>query len=304
MVGQNHKNRPLIFGEVLFDNFPDGSSVMGGAPFNVAWHLQGFGCQPLLISSVGKDTSGEKVLSKMNAWGMDVSGVQVDEQHPTGSVQIELVDGQPSFSILSDQAYDYIGSESIDQILKSVQPALLYHGSLAVRNRDSQQTLFYLQDKIDVPVFVDINLRPPWWEKSLLDALLKNATWAKLNEDELLEMSGNSSNGNVDYPSMAEQYREKKNLDMLILTLGAEGAHLISKDGMVHGEPVIVENIVDTVGAGDAFSSVILFGLLSGWSKQLVLPRALEFASSVCANRGAVINDRDVYQSFLDNWQS
>ena len=38
--------QPLIFGEVLFDQFEDGSSVLGGAPFNVAWHLQAFGMQP------------------------------------------------------------------------------------------------------------------------------------------------------------------------------------------------------------------------------------------------------------------
>ena len=35
--------RAIIFGEVLFDTFPDGTAVLGGAPFNVAWHLQGFG---------------------------------------------------------------------------------------------------------------------------------------------------------------------------------------------------------------------------------------------------------------------
>ena len=37
----NH-TRPVVFGEVLFDCFPDGSRVLGGAPFNVAWHCQAF----------------------------------------------------------------------------------------------------------------------------------------------------------------------------------------------------------------------------------------------------------------------
>ena len=212
MVDQNHKNRPLIFGEVLFDNFPDGASVLGGAPFNVAWHLQGFGCHPLLISSVGKDALGEKVLSTMNSWGMDVSAVQVDEKHPTGSVQIDLVEGQPSFRILPDQAYDYIAPDVVDHILSSVQPALLYHGSLAVRNNISRDTLASLQENLNVPVFVDINLRPPWWDKLLLEQILKEASWAKLNEDELLEMNGCTPSKDVDYIQMAEQFRQQKKI--------------------------------------------------------------------------------------------
>jgi len=304
MVNKNHNARPLVFGEVLFDNFPDGSSVLGGAPFNVAWHLQGFGCHPLLISSVGKDALGERVLSTMNRWGMDVSAVQVDEKHPTGSVQIDLIEGQPSFSILSDQAYDYIAPDMVNYILNSVQPALLYHGSLAVRNKFSRDALASLQEKINAPVFVDINLRPPWWDKPLLEQLLKKASWAKLNEDELLEMNGCKPSEGVDYIQMAEKFRQQKKLEMLILTLGAEGASLLSKDGVVRGQPVVVDNVVDTVGAGDAFSSVILLGLLLDWPMKKVLPYALEFASSVCANRGAVINDRDVYQSFFSRWSS
>ena len=39
-------NKRCVFGEVLFDVFPDGKQVLGGAPFNVAWHLQAFGIAP------------------------------------------------------------------------------------------------------------------------------------------------------------------------------------------------------------------------------------------------------------------
>ena len=80
-----------IFGEVLFDHFPDGRRVLGGAPFNVAWHLQAFGLRPLVITRVGADDDGAQVLQAMEAWGMDTTGVQVDEVNPTGSVRVELV---------------------------------------------------------------------------------------------------------------------------------------------------------------------------------------------------------------------
>ena len=63
--------RVVVFGEVLFDRFPDGSEILGGAPFNVAWNLQAFDVQPLLVSRVGKDRLGRRILGAMSEWGMD-----------------------------------------------------------------------------------------------------------------------------------------------------------------------------------------------------------------------------------------
>ena len=76
--------RPLIFGEVLFDRFPDGSEVLGGAPFNVAWNLCGLGRAPLLMSRVGEDERGDRILGAMREFGMDCGGIQRDPEHPTG----------------------------------------------------------------------------------------------------------------------------------------------------------------------------------------------------------------------------
>ena len=100
--------RPLIVGEVLFDVMPGGTRVLGGAPFNVAWHLEAFGLRPLLITRVGVDESGDEVLAAMASWGMDTSAVQRDDAHPTGRVQVELEGGEPTFQILPNQAYDHL----------------------------------------------------------------------------------------------------------------------------------------------------------------------------------------------------
>ena len=96
--------RPAVFGEVLFDRFEDGSSVLGGAPFNVVWHLQGFGLEPLLISRVGNDRLGEQVIAAMESWGMDTRGIQFDKDHPTGTVNVTLNNGQPTFDIVPERA--------------------------------------------------------------------------------------------------------------------------------------------------------------------------------------------------------
>ena len=98
------RRRPLIFGEVLFDAFPDGSRVLGGAPFNVAWHLRALGLDPLLVSRVGADGAGDEVLRAMHDWQLDVSGVQRDPNHPTGRVPVTLEGGSNPSSREEDVA--------------------------------------------------------------------------------------------------------------------------------------------------------------------------------------------------------
>ena len=190
------KARPIIFGEVLFDCFPDGQTVLGGAPFNVAWHLQGFDCAPLMISSVGNDARGDQVRATMQTWGMDVSGVQVSEKYPTGQVAVHLQDGQPSYDIVTDQAYDHITEQAALAAMGNQQSSLFYHGSLALRDEESRATVDALlapsNGKTTPPIFLDLNLRDPWWEMPLVKKCLQRATWVKLNDEELCEVTQHS----------------------------------------------------------------------------------------------------------------
>ena len=167
--------RPLIFGEVLFDVMPDGTRVLGGAPFNVAWHLEAFGLRPLMVTRVGRDDSGDEVLEAMESWGMDHSAVQRDDAHPTGQVQVDLQDGEPTFHILADQAYDHIDGDSAVQSAAGNTFSILYHGSLISRGTVSASALDDLEDASGVPVFVDVNLRDPWWNHQEVLASLARA---------------------------------------------------------------------------------------------------------------------------------
>lgn len=62
--------------------------------------------------------------------------------------------------------------------------------------------------------------------------------------------------------------------------------------------------VVDTVGAGDAFSAVLLLGLSSEWPLPLTLQRAQEFAAAVVGCRGATIADPDFYKAFSNRWHT
>ncbi|MEE8342427.1 MAG: PfkB family carbohydrate kinase [Gammaproteobacteria bacterium] len=291
----------VIFGEVLFDHFPDEQSVLGGAPFNVAWHLRGFGLSPLLVSCVGRDAGGDQVLSTMDAWGLDTRAVQQHPDYPTGAVQVTLANGQPSFDILADQAYDHIEVDPILATLADDPVELIYMGTLVGRSPRSSATLHTLIERLQASVFVDVNLRSPWWELDRVQQVLDNARWAKLNDIEMNTVLGQELSPQELIPA-ARSLLERLKLDLLILTLGADGAAFISAKGVEQGAPVPVANLVDTVGAGDAFSSVTLLGLIRDWPLPVTLQRALQFASRICGQRGATAMNRNLYREMLEDW--
>lgn len=288
---------PLIFGEVLYDCFlPDGPEVLGGAPFNVAWHLQGFGVQPVLISAIGRDSQGDAVLERMRAWGMAVEGIQRRDDYPTGRVQIEMRGKDHRFDILPDQAYDHIRPEPALALLADLQPALLYCGSLGRREPESAATLERLMSG-GLPLFVDINLRDPWWRKAEVMALIEKASWLKLNDEEFTTLTGASATD-----EQARLFREQHHCDWLVVTRGAAGASLVTARQCLAAATPPVTRLVDTVGAGDAFSAVVLLGILQGWGAEQILPRALEFAARICEQRGATAQDPQLYAGLRRAW--
>lgn len=290
-----HAHTPFIFGEVLFDRFPDGHIVLGGAPFNVAWHLQAFGQAPTFISRVGDDTLGRRIRSAMQAWGLTTAGLQLDSQHPTGTVEVRFNNGEPAYDIVRDRAYDHIDSAS----LPHGTPALLYHGTLVLRGPHSRQALKALKTTHDTPIFVDVNLRPPWWDPETTHAVLATARWVKLNGEELALLMGAGKKLEVN----ALELLQRHGLELLIVTRGERGAMVISRGGKKSVvAPPSAQVVVDTVGAGDAFSSAFVLGLILRWPLELTLSRAQDFASAIVGVRGATVQDKGFYQPFLEQW--
>ena len=296
------QGKPLICGEVLFDIFPGDKKVLGGAPFNVAWHLQGFGLSPLLISRIGSDDEGNSVVDAMHQWTMDSSGIQRDLVYPTGGVEISMQGTDHRFDIRPEQAYDHIDFEPLDDAVRGQNLSLIYQGSLIARNPASRDTLQRLISEKHLPVFVDVNLRDPWWDTTTVEGLLKAARWAKLNDEELGTVLPATVQTDDGLERAAKEALSRFELDAIVVTRGAEGAFITSVDGTVSGKPPPVENLVDSVGAGDAFCAVTLFGLHKGWSSSEIIGRALAFASAVCEQHGATSPDRDLYERTLASW--
>ncbi|AOU99091.1 hypothetical protein BI364_15100 [Acidihalobacter yilgarnensis] len=282
---------PVIMGEVLFDCFGD-DSVLGGAPFNVAWHLQGFGLNPRFVSRVGADALGAEARARMQDWGLDTRWLAIDPEHPTGRVSVHLTDGQPSYDILPAQAYDYILPPDA---LGGCGDSLFYHGSLVARSEVSRATLLGLRAAFAGRVFVDVNLRDPWWSMVTLWPLVVGAAWLKLNEDEAIRL--------VEAGDAARLARERQ-AGRVVLTRGAQGADVYDgREHLHHVTPPTVVDLVDAVGAGDAFSAVVILGLIEDWAWPVLLRRATAFAARVCGWRGALSDDRTIYREILSDWR-
>ena len=282
----------VVFGEVLFDCFPGGENVLGGAPFNVAWHLQAFGDQPYFVSSVGNDELGARIRQAMTLWGMSAGALQQDALHPTGQVQVSIIDNEPQYTITPDSAYDFIDKNKLSDL---PEQGVLYHGSLALRQATSREAFEQLTQQTQLPRFLDVNLRSPWWNQEDVLLWLSEATWAKLNEDELFLLYGDG-----ELSQRMEQCLNECQLDWLVVTRGAHGAVALTKeDGFLSVEPEEITNFVDTVGAGDAFTSVLLHGLLHGWPLAQSLQRAQQFASAIVGHRGATPMEKNFYYPFV-----
>lgn len=289
-------NGLTIFGEVLFDCFPDGNKVLGGAPFNVAWHCQAFGLSPLLVSRVGDDKQGHEILSAMTSWGMDTTGIQTDNEHKTGQVSVSFNHGEPEYDIVEHSSWDYIKNINFPYKEKH---SVLYHGSLVTRNSVSENSLEEIKQEYAGSVFIDVNLRPPWWKIENIQKMMETARWVKLNIDEL-KLLVPETPGTIE---MARYLIQHYSPELVVVTQGEKGAIAVTANEEFSIKPTSAKTVVDTVGAGDAFASVLLLGLYKDWPVETILARAQNFASNVVGLRGATTTDMAFYQPLLNEWK-
>ncbi|MFW5730617.1 MAG: carbohydrate kinase family protein [Desulfonatronovibrionaceae bacterium] len=289
----------IVFGEVLFDFFPDGRKVIGGAPFNLTCHLRGMGLDPVFVSRIGDDDPGREVVRVMDSWSISAAGLQRDDSRITGLVRVKIEDDEPSYEIKNNVAYDFIENPPAE-VVQSQGLKLLYHGTLAARNPVSASTLYQLCSMEKTQVFCDINLRDPWWSKELIMDILGWSAYLKVNLDELHRIS--AMTGLVrgrEWQEMAAALQEKFQFKCLIVTLGTKGAALFPRDGeWLHLPAPRAEDFKDSVGAGDAFSAVVILGITRGWDWKGILKNAVSFAAQICSNQGAVPKNREIYEQF------
>jgi fructokinase len=275
------KYAAVSFGEILWDNLPSGSRP-GGAPMNVAYHLQKMGLPAALISRTGSDKKGQALRQVLIDNGLTTAFIQEDQLYPTGVVDAHI---QPNNEVLYDiiqpVAWDFIDVREGHHELAAYARFFIC-GSLSARNSVSCHTLFSLIEAAAFTV-VDINLRPPHFNKEMISRLLESADLLKLNEHELTLISSWFKEL-ADEEDQVKLLQDRFSISTIVVTKGGEGA-LVCKDNEILRHKGFSIKLADTVGSGDAFLAGYLFQI----SRGTVPKECLRFANAM----GAYIASRE-----------
>ncbi|MEJ7807342.1 MAG: PfkB family carbohydrate kinase [Telluria sp.] len=302
----------VVFGEALVDDFIT-EQVVGGAPFNVARSLAAFGLAPLMITRIGDDKAGVLVHAEFERFGLRQDGLQHDGVESTGRVVVQRREGEHRFIILPDQAYDHIDAgATLAAAAGRPAPGMIYFGTLAQRSEVSRSALRALLAASTSCCYLDLNVREGQVTERCVFESLHLADIVKVNEDELRDLFGWYTHTRPDTQDMGgtpvraacAALIRAFSLTGLVVTLGPRGAVYFGADGSVVAahDAQGPERMIDTVGAGDAFSAVFLLGQARGWPMSLTLARANTFAGAVCGIPGAVPADLAFYEPWLSRW--
>ena len=280
---------PVIVGvgEVLWDIFPDGEHF-GGAPANVAVHAAGLGAEAVMISAVGQDARGDEALQRVAERGVDTSAIARLADHPTGVVRVSVDSvGVPSYDIATGSAWDFI--PWTDAVERAAQRAdAICFGTLAQRSVASRATIRRAVQATRKPAWrlFDVNLRQSYYDAGVVVESLELANAVKLNEEELPIVARLCGLARARAAEQLHALCERFELRLAALTLGARGSLLIGA-GAEWSAVAPHTPVVDTVGAGDAFTAALLVGILGGASMEAANQRANAVAAYVCSQPGA-----------------
>ena len=258
-------------GELLWDVLPSGRRL-GGAPANFTVMSSRLGNRGVIASRLGNDPLAAETREVLKAFPADISLLQTDATHPTGTAGVEIRGGEPHFIIHEPAAWDFMEWTPEWRALAQSADAVCF-GSLAQRNPVSRTTIgeFLAATRRECVRVFDVNLRPPFFSVHVVDASLASATIFKLNEvevPEVLAMLGMARPGDKSEASLLAAARallQKYPLNLVAITMGGEGSLLATRDAhhRHHGIPTAV---ADTVGAGDAFTAALVHAYVRGAS--------------------------------------
>ncbi len=272
-------NAPLVIGlgELLWDVFPD-SRRPGGAPSNVAFQASQLGLTGVVASRVGQDSLGDELLAFLTDKGLDTSLIQRDPSHETGQVTVDISDGgHPDYVIHENAAWDYLEPAS-ELVAAAGRAAAVCFGTLAQRSDVSRETIHQVLGACSKNCLIvyDVNLRQDWYDREWIERSLQQANVLKLNREEAEVLGDLLDISTVDYDGFAMDLHEHHGIDFVCITRAEDGCWLWSSNEEVDvpGRPI---DVVDAVGAGDAFSAALIASRLWKWP----LRQSAEFANAV-----------------------
>lgn len=288
----------LVIGEILFDIFPE-VQRLGGAPFNFAYHIKKLGLPVRFISRVADDANGRIILDFLKQNEFDLDDIQIDSNLKTGIVNVKMrADKSHDFEIVKNVSYDNLQfNKKIEKLLKSA-PDLIYFGTLLQRSANGFNFIekVFKNKEAGTDLFCDLNLRQGCYDDRIILRSLEYSNMLKINEEELHKLLNLESVNDSTYE--IDQLLNKYNIKNMIITKGKDGSSWYAGNKNINRKIRKNINIVDTVGAGDAFAAVAAAGYLQKIPIKKILELSTEFASYICTIQGALPAD-DRYYNYI-----
>ncbi|MBI3880041.1 MAG: carbohydrate kinase [Verrucomicrobia bacterium] len=279
------------FGEILWDCLP-GGNFLGGAPFNVAFHLQRLGAEPVVVSALGQDELGRQALERLHALGIATDRLSRHHDLPTGTVSVKLdAQGNASYVFADPAAWDKINPGK-GFIADAAGVVPIVFGSLALRHEFNRRVLKELLEVRGALRVFDVNLRPPHGDVRRVLALAEHADVLKVNDKELARLTGVESYEHVKHETFPflkglERLERLTGVRSICVTRGAHGA-IWRLNGEYFEAAAPAVKVVDTIGAGDAFTAALVVGVFEKkLSPAELLARACRLGSFVASQPGA-----------------
>lgn len=261
---------------------------MGGAPANFACHTQALGAHAGVISRVGDDEPGHRLIRNLEELGLTTAGIGLDPVFPTGTVEVTLgEDKQPHFTISRGVAWDHLVTDSASLEMMTAADAVCF-GSLGQRSTTSQSAIrqWVAATREEAIRIFDVNLRQDYFTAELIHESLGLANVCKLSDSELpiiAKLLGIGGDVSAQIGKLIEIY----DLRMLVYTRGSGGS-MVSDGRHWCEHPGFPTEVKDTIGAGDSFTAAVAMGMLQGWPVEVISETANAVASHVCSCEGAI----------------
>lgn len=270
------KNTLFAIGESLIDFIPSKSGCgfddvdafypkIGGAPANVLGAFSKLGGSTQMLTQLGDDPFGHKILNAFKAWNIGTDYISLTDKANTALAFVTLLsDGNREFSFYRNPSADMLYSD--EQIKKEwfKNSYGLHFCSVSLGDTPMKRTHIKAIDytlEYDGMVSFDLNLRFPLWKdkrelKKVVFDFMPYAHIIKLSDEELEFVCG------TDDINKAKDMLLKGNTELILYTCGSNGAYAITKKHFAFSPSEKVD-AVDTTGAGDAFCGSFLYSLYS-----------------------------------------
>jgi len=276
----------LAFGEILWDMF-ERDAHLGGAPLNFAAHALQCGIPSGILSCLGNDKLGNKAFEAIQQLGINTDLI-LRRNKKTGTVKVELKNGQPDYEIFRNVAYDYIDIGRLDHE-KIAEYDFFYFGTLAQRSTSSRESLYEVFNRHSFKeVCYDVNLRKDSYTKEIIEKSMTFTSILKINDEEVKLLSALLFDTENSIESFCQAIcKHHENIRLILVTAGGEGSYLYEKNIIEFFKSNPVE-VVDTVGAGDAFCAAFLVNYIQNGNAKTAIELANNIGGFVATQAGAI----------------